>query len=61
MDPIASIIGVNLTRQYAHSALPDAPVQPERPRPPKRVGPVRRGAASTLRRMANQLEAVPNH
>lgn len=60
MEPIAAIIGVNLTRQYAHSAMPDAPVQPERPRPAKRVGPVRRGAAVTLRRLANRLEPVPH-
>lgn len=60
MEPIASMIGVELTRRYAHSALPDAPVRPEPPRRPKRVGPVRRGAASTLRRMANQLEPVPH-
>lgn len=61
MEPIASIIGVNLTRDYARSALPDAPVRPEHPRPPKRVGPIRRGAAFTLRRMANQLEPIPHH
>lgn len=60
MEPIASMIGVEMTRRLAHSAMPDAPIQPERPSRPKRVGPVRRSAASTLRRVANRLEPVPN-
>ena len=57
MLPIAADIAVRLTREQAHSALPDAPVVPDPPRRPgrpRRLGPSRsqRIAACVLRRLA---------
>ena len=55
MMPHLYAMGIHLTRERAHSALPDAPVIPEmlasRPR-------VRRAAARALRRMADRVEPI---
>lgn len=48
------VLAVDATRHHATSALPDAPVVP--PRQPRRPGKVRRGAAGTLRRIADRLD-----
>ena len=53
MMPQLFQIGVQLTRQQALSAMPDAPVvpdgSPERPR-------IRRATARALRRMADRMD-----
>lgn len=57
MEPIAYLHAVDAMRRHVNSALPHAPVVPGRePRRRQRPGPVRRGTATTLRRIANRLE-----
>jgi hypothetical protein len=59
MDPVGYIIGVGLTRDHARSALPDAPVVPDRrrrsSRPPRR-GRLRQNTATALRTIAAWVE-----
>ncbi|MGH3356094.1 MAG: hypothetical protein ACRDOJ_09360 [Nocardioidaceae bacterium] len=55
MLPIAAEIAVRLTREQAQSALPDAPVRPDRPerrRPRSANAGSRRMFATALRRIA---------
>ena len=54
MNPIAARLAADLTRDYARSALPDAPTVPDPPRPPAPV--LRRRMARGLRWAANRLE-----
>jgi hypothetical protein len=54
-NPIASILAVEATRDYAQSALPCAPTAPERP-PRHRAPATRRAVASGLRWAASRLE-----
>jgi hypothetical protein len=59
MDPIGYIVGVRLSHDHAHSAMPDAPVVPDRPRRssrPPRVTGLRRSAAVALRSVATWVE-----
>lgn len=49
------VLAVDATRRHVTSALPDAPVV--QPRRPRRPGPVRRGAAGTLRLIADRLDS----
>jgi hypothetical protein len=62
MDPVGYVIAVGLTREHAWSAMPDAPVVPDRPRrtnrPPRTFG-LRQNAATTLRTIAGWVE--PKH
>lgn len=59
MDPVGYIVGVGLTRDHVRSAMPDAPVVPDRPRrtnrPPRTAG-LRQGAATALRTVAGWVE-----
>jgi hypothetical protein len=52
MDPQATILAVQLTRQRAHSAMPDAPVLPEAEPKPR----LRTRTARALRRAADRLD-----
>ena len=60
MDPVGYIIGVGLTRDHARSAMPDAPVVPDRrmrsSRPPRRTAALRQNAAAALRTIATWVE-----
>jgi hypothetical protein len=62
MDPIGYIVGVRLTRDHARSAMPDAPVIPDRPRrssrPPRTAG-LRQSTATALRAVAGWVEPKP--
>jgi hypothetical protein len=53
MMPQLFTIGIQLTRQKATSAMPHAPVVDHAPTAPR----LRRGAARTLRRMADRFDA----
>jgi hypothetical protein len=55
MNPQAMILGVQLTRQHANSAMPDAPVLPVGPATNPRL---RRATARALRRMADRMEPI---
>jgi hypothetical protein len=59
MYPAAFVQAVNLTREHVNSALPNAPVVPERTRGNGRGDPLRRGAALLLRRLADRVEPRP--
>lgn len=60
MDPLANIMGANLVREYANSALPNAPVVPDRPRRGTATpGPLRRVTANGLRGIADRLAPAP--
>jgi hypothetical protein len=52
MNPQATILAVQLTRQHAHSAMPDAPVLPESAPKPR----LRTRTARALRRAADRLD-----
>jgi hypothetical protein len=55
---ILAAMALQQTRDLAHSALPDAPVRHDLDaRAPR---PLRRRAASGLRRLADRLEPVPS-
>ena len=63
MDPVGYIVGVGLTRDHARSALPDAPVVPDRrmrsSRPPRRNrsrNGLRQNTATALRTIATWVE-----
>jgi hypothetical protein len=59
MNPIASILAVEATRDYARSALPDAPTLPDPPRAPApapSAAALRRATARGLRWAANRIE-----
>jgi hypothetical protein len=56
MEPLAVILGTDLSRAYALSALPDAPVVPPAAPRPSRTGPVRRATAVALHRLADLVE-----
>ncbi len=47
-------MGVELTRQRAHSAMPNAPVVPDRTANPR----LRRATVRVLRRIADRIEPV---
>jgi hypothetical protein len=63
MDPVGYIIGVGLTRDLAQSALPGAPVVPDRrmrsSRPPRHRAGLRKNTASALRSVATWIEPKP--
>lgn len=62
MDPVGYIIGVKLTRDHAYSAMPDAPVVPDRARRssrPPRGTTLRQSAAGVLRSVATWVEPKP--
>jgi hypothetical protein len=52
MNPQATILAVKLTRQHAHSAMPDAPVLPEAEPKPR----LRHRTARALRRFADRMD-----
>jgi hypothetical protein len=57
MDPMGYLAGSSATRQSVYSALPDAPVIPERPRRWRGMSDaVRRRTATRLRRFADAVE-----
>ena len=51
--PYVFVLAIEPGRRLAHSAMPDAPVVPDRPRPPRRT---RRRLALTLHRLADRLQ-----
>lgn len=53
MNPQATILAVQLTRQHTHSAMPDAPVLPDAQPPRARL---RTRTARALRRAADRLD-----
>lgn len=55
MIPIEGPLVADATRNLAHSALPDAPVVPDREKPPK-AHRSRQTLARTLRALADRLE-----
>ncbi len=59
MDPVGYIVGVGLTRDHVLSAMPNAPVVPDRPRrssrPPRTAG-LRQSTAAALRTVATWVE-----
>jgi hypothetical protein len=57
LDPLAGQLGVQQTRDLAHSALPGATVQADTR--PASTGRVRRIAAFALHRLADRLEPAP--
>jgi hypothetical protein len=57
MNPIALSVAVRQTRDFAQSALPDAPAVPDPPRSQARN--TRHAMASGLRWAANRLEPSP--
>ena len=60
MLPIAAEIAVRLTREQAHSALPDATVIADMPPPTPRVRARHRlRLARTLRQLADRIEPAP--
>lgn len=59
MDPVGYIVGVGLTRDHVLSAMPDAPVVPDRPRRssrPPRTATLRQNTATALRTVAGWVE-----
>jgi len=54
MSPEGFVIGLQVARREMHSALPDAPIVPEREGRPR----VRRATARALRRMADRMEPI---
>jgi len=59
MLPIAAEIAVRLTREHAHSALPDAPVVDDRPPAPPVRTRRRLQLARMLRSLADRVEPAP--
>jgi hypothetical protein len=57
--PIAAVIGVGASRSLARSALPDAPVVPDRPPRQLRLARSRRALAAGLRRAADRVAPAP--
>ena len=57
LDPLAGQLGVQQTRDLAHSARPGATVQAETR--PVSTGRVRRIAALALHRLGDRLEPAP--
>ena len=57
LDPLAGQLGVQQTRDLAHSARPGATVQADTR--PVSTGLVRRIAALALHRLADRLEPAP--
>jgi hypothetical protein len=54
-DPLAAYLAVQLTREHANSAMPDAPVIPYRPRR-RPLRALRATMAADLHRVASWLE-----
>ncbi|MFG2167310.1 hypothetical protein [Micromonospora chersina] len=52
------VLAVDAVTRHVNSARPDAPVRPDRPRPP-RLAPTRLAAAAALRRLADRMEPRP--
>ncbi|MFG2058186.1 hypothetical protein ACGFI9_29610 [Micromonospora sp. NPDC048930] len=52
------VLAVDAVTRHVNSARPDAPVRPDRPRPP-RLAPTRLAAAGALRRLADLMEPRP--
>ena len=52
MNPQATILAVQLTRQHARSAMPDAPMLPESQPKPR----LRTRTARALRRVADRMD-----
>ena len=59
MDPIIAVLAVEATRRDACSALPHAPVRPDRGG--RRRGVLRRRSATVLHRLADRLDPHPAH
>ena len=59
MLPIAAEIAVRLTREQAHSALPDAPVVDDMPPAPRVRTRRRLQIAQILRNLADRIEPAP--
>lgn len=60
MNPLYVPLVVEPTRRLATSALPDAPVVPDRPRRAAgTAAPARRAAAGLLRHLADRVEPRP--
>lgn len=60
LHPIGAMSALEAARRHANSAMPNAPVvlpRAERRRPAVNPGPLRRGTAGTLRRIADRLDA----
>jgi hypothetical protein len=58
MNPSAFILALDLSQNESRSALPDAPVVPDRPARRTSVRTLRTVAAQALRRTADRLEPV---
>ncbi|MGH3342166.1 MAG: hypothetical protein ACRDPK_04630 [Carbonactinosporaceae bacterium] len=58
MEPFTGALVTHAARLHARSALPDAPVRPERSGRPPRVGR-RMRLARTLHHIADRLEPTP--
>ncbi|GIG65571.1 hypothetical protein [Phytomonospora endophytica] len=58
LHPIGAMSALEAARRHANSAMPNAPVVlPRVKRRPENPGPLRRGTAGTLRRLADRLDA----
>jgi len=58
LHPIGAMSALDAARRHANSAMPNAPVVlPRAKRRPANPGPLRRGTAGTLRRIADRLDA----
>ena len=59
LDPLAGQLGVQQTRDLAHSALPGPGATVQADTRPVSTGRVRRVAALALHRLADRLEPAP--
>ncbi|MEV0649046.1 hypothetical protein AB0I28_27710 [Phytomonospora sp. NPDC050363] len=59
LHPIGAMSALEAARRHANSAMPNAPVVLSRAerRGPVAPGPLRRGTAGTLRRLADRLDS----
>ncbi|MFR9777643.1 hypothetical protein ACL02O_16505 [Micromonospora sp. MS34] len=57
-QPTGYVLALDAVTRHVNSARPDAPVRPDRPRPP-RLAPTRLAAAGALRRLADLMEPRP--
>ncbi|MFC8849846.1 MULTISPECIES: hypothetical protein [unclassified Micromonospora] len=56
--PTGYSLAIDAVNRHVNSARPDAPVRPDRPRPP-RLAPARLVMATALRRLADRMEPHP--
>ncbi|MFI6265942.1 hypothetical protein [Micromonospora sp. NPDC051006] len=57
-QPAGFISAIDAVHRHVNSARPNAPIQPERPRP-ARLAPTRLAAAGALRRLADRIQPRP--